>query len=80
MALAGPLSSVVAFLIMPGLDYTLNVIVLFSFLLALGIIVDDAIVVIENTHRLLHKHRDLEIETAAKWGAGEVLCRYWQEL
>ncbi len=72
VALAGPLSSVVAFLIMPGLDYTLNVIVLFSFLLALGIIVDDAIVVIENTHRLLHKHRDLEIETAAKWGAGEV--------
>jgi len=58
-------------MIMPGLDFTLNVIVLFSFLLALGIIVDDAIVVIENTHRLLHKY-PFNIEQAAKYGAGEV--------
>ena len=72
VALAGPLSTLVAFLIMPGLDYTLNVIVLFSFLLALGIIVDDAIVVIENTHRLLHKHREINIIKAAQAGAGEV--------
>lgn len=71
VALAGPLSSVVAFLIMPQIDFTLNVIVLFSFLLALGIIVDDAIVVIENTHRLLHKY-PFTIEQAAKYGAGEV--------
>jgi len=72
VALAGPLSTVVAFLIMPGLDYTLNVIVLFSFLLALGIIVDDAIVVIENTYRILHKHREINIIKAAQAGAGEV--------
>jgi len=71
VALAGPLSAVIAFLIMPQLDFTLNVIVLFSFLLALGIIVDDAIVVIENTHRLLHKY-PFTIEQAAKYGAGEV--------
>jgi multidrug efflux pump len=71
VALAGPLSSFIAFMIMPGLDFTLNVIVLFSFLLALGIIVDDAIVVIENTHRLLHKY-PFNIEQAAKYGAGEV--------
>lgn len=71
VALAGPLSSFIAFMLMPGLDFTLNVIVLFSFLLALGIIVDDAIVVIENTHRLLHKY-PFNIEQAAKYGAGEV--------
>jgi len=71
VALAGPLSSFIAFMIMPGMDFTLNVIVLFSFLLALGIIVDDAIVVIENTHRLLHKY-PFNIEQAAKYGAGEV--------
>lgn len=71
VAMAGPLSAFIAFLIMPGLDFTLNVVVLFSFLLALGIIVDDAIVVIENTHRLLHKY-PFNIEQAAKYGAGEV--------
>jgi multidrug efflux pump subunit AcrB len=71
VALAGPLSSAVAFLIMPGLDFTLNVIVLFSFLLALGIIVDDAIVVIENTHRILHQY-NFSVEQSAKYGAGEV--------
>lgn len=71
VALAGPLSFVVAFLIMPQIGFTLNVIVLFSFLLALGIIVDDAIVVIENTHRIFHKY-PLKIEQAAKYGAAEV--------
>jgi multidrug efflux pump len=71
VALAGPLSSVVAFLLMPGLDFTLNVVVLFSFLLALGIIVDDAIVVIENTHRLYHE-MDIDVVRAARQGAGEV--------
>jgi multidrug efflux pump len=71
VALAGPLSAMIAFLIMPQLDFTLNVIVLFSFLLALGIIVDDAIVVIENTHRVLHQY-PVDIVTAARRGAGEV--------
>lgn len=72
VALAGPLSFVVAFLIMPQIGFTLNVIVLFSFLLALGIIVDDAIVVIENTHRIFHKYPHLNIVQSAKYGAGEV--------
>jgi multidrug efflux pump len=71
VALAGPLSAVIAFLLMPQLDFTLNIIVLFSFLLAMGIIVDDAIVVIENTHRVLHQY-PVDIVTAARRGAGEV--------
>ena len=71
VALAVPLSSLIAFLFLPGLDYTLNVIVLFSFLLALGIIVDDAIVVIENTHRIYNKY-DFDVVQAAKYAAGEV--------
>ncbi|MFN6112152.1 MAG: efflux RND transporter permease subunit, partial [Bacteroidota bacterium] len=52
VGLATPLSSFMAFLVMPGLDFTFNIVVTFAFLLALGIVVDDAIVVIENTHRL----------------------------
>ena len=35
-------------------DQTINRITLFAFLLSLGLIVDDAIVVIENIHRRLH--------------------------
>ena len=48
----------------------MNMIVMFGFIFALGIIVDDAIVVIENTHRV---HRDIpDIKAAAKYAAGEV--------
>lgn len=72
VGLAVPLSCLITFLIIPGMDMTLNVIVLFSLLLALGIIVDDAIVVIENTHRIFHKHRELNIVQSAKIAAGEV--------
>src|SRR3546814_8553143 len=45
--------------------------VLVSFLLALGIVVDDAIVVIENTHRI-YDNGKMEIKKAAKIAAGEV--------
>ncbi|MFN8310395.1 MAG: efflux RND transporter permease subunit [Chitinophagales bacterium] len=72
VGLAVPLSCLVAFLVMPGLSLTMNVVVLFSFLLALGIIVDDAIVVIENTHRIYHQNPEMSILDAAKYAAGEV--------
>ncbi|HOY94494.1 MAG TPA: efflux RND transporter permease subunit [Catalimonadaceae bacterium] len=72
VGLAVPLSILLAFLFMPSLHYSLNVIVMFSFLLGLGIVVDDAIVVIENTHRILHDHEELTITQAAKMAAGEV--------
>jgi multidrug efflux pump len=71
VALSVPLSCALAFLVMPGLDFTLNMIVLFSFLLALGIVVDDAIVVIENTHRIFDNGK-LPIKQAAKLATGEV--------
>ncbi|OJV24398.1 MAG: copper transporter [Bacteroidetes bacterium 37-13] len=71
VGLSVPLSCLVAFMIMPALGMTMNLIVLFSFLLALGIIVDDAIVVIENTHRIFNKY-DFTIDKAAKYAAGEV--------
>ncbi|HRH33420.1 MAG TPA: efflux RND transporter permease subunit [Catalimonadaceae bacterium] len=72
VGLAVPLSVLLAFLFMPSLNYSLNVIVLFSFLLGLGIVVDDAIVVIENTHRILHQNKNLTVLQAAKMAAGEV--------
>jgi multidrug efflux pump len=71
VALSVPLSCFIAFLVMPVIGFTLNMIVLFSFLLALGIVVDDAIVVIENTHRIF-KNGAMPIKQAAKIAAGEV--------
>ena len=71
VAMSVPLSMFVAFLVMPWIGFTLNMIVLFSFLLALGIVVDDAIVVIENTHRIFENGKRSIVE-AAKMAAGEV--------
>jgi multidrug efflux pump len=71
VAMSVPLSMCIAFLIMPTIGFTMNMIVLFSFLLALGIVVDDAIVVIENTHRIFANGK-IPIKQAAKMAAGEV--------
>jgi len=71
VALSVPLSCFIAFILMPTIGFTLNMIVLFSFLLALGIVVDDAIVVIENTHRIFANGK-VPIVKAAKIAAGEV--------
>ena len=77
VALSVPLSMFIAFITMPalgalfGFSFTMNMIVLFSFLLGLGIVVDDAIVVIENTHRIFDNGR-VPIVKAAKAAAGEV--------
>ena len=79
VALSVPLSMFVAFVFLPAADLvvgshvTLNFIVLFALLFGLGIIVDDAIVVIENTHRIFVEGKGrLSINMAAKSAAGEV--------
>jgi len=77
VALSVPLSVFVAFLFLPiadsivGTPVTLNFIVLFALLFGLGIIVDDAIVVIENTHRIYNNGK-IKIIKSAKEAAGEV--------
>jgi multidrug efflux pump subunit AcrB len=77
VALSVPVSVFVAFMFLPiadsivGTPVTLNFIVLFALLFGLGIIVDDAIVVIENTHRIYGNGR-VNIIRSAKEAAGEV--------
>lgn len=71
VGLSVPISSFIAFLVFPSLGFTFNLMTLFSFLLALGIVVDDAIVVIENTHRVFDNGK-VPIRKAAKIAAGEV--------
>jgi hydrophobe/amphiphile efflux-1 (HAE1) family protein len=48
-----PLSLIGTFLVMQGLGYSINNLTLFGMILAIGIVVDDAIVVVENVERLL---------------------------
>src|SRR5690606_12732391 len=79
VALSVPLSMFVAFMFLPaadlivGANVTLNFIVLFALLFGLGIIVDDAIVVIENTHRIFTEGQGkISSERSAIIAAGEI--------
>lgn len=71
VGLSVPLSMALAYIVLPGIDFTMNMLVMFAFIFSLGIVVDDAIVVIENTHRIFKK-TGLDIVTSAKYAAGEV--------
>jgi multidrug efflux pump subunit AcrB len=62
-----PISFLGALLMMPSLDVSINMLSLFAFILALGIVVDDAIVVGENiyTHRSMgKKYSDASVDGA----------------
>jgi multidrug efflux pump subunit AcrB len=66
-----PISFLGALLMMPSLDVSINMLSLFAFILALGIVVDDAIVVGENvfTHRGLNKpYMDAAVDGAVEVG------------
>ena len=66
-----PISFLGALLMMPSLDVSINMLSLFAFILALGIVVDDAIVVGENvyTHRGMGKrYMDASIDGAIEVG------------
>lgn len=66
-----PLSMFVGFVVLSAFGITLNMVVLFSLVLVLGILVDDAIVVIENIYRHQQEYDELPA-VAAKKAAGEV--------
>jgi multidrug efflux pump len=70
VGIAIPLSMLMSFLILSTLGVTLNTIVLFSLVLALGMLVDNGIVIVENIYRLMDE--GMERQKAAKYGAGEV--------
>ncbi|MCH8319084.1 MAG: efflux RND transporter permease subunit, partial [Bacteroidetes bacterium] len=70
VGIAIPLSMFMAFMILGFLGVTLNMIVLFSLILALGMLVDNGIVVVENIYRLMDD--GVPPIQAAKEGVGEV--------
>ena len=66
-----PISFLGCFLFLPMLDVTINMISMFAFIVALGIVVDDAIVVGENIYE--YRQRGMDLMEAAVRGAREVL-------
>jgi len=70
VSLAIPFSMLLSFAILQAMDITLNMVVLFSLTLALGMLVDNAIVIVENIYRYLEQGAN-RIEAAMK-ATGEV--------
>ncbi|MBW7932782.1 MAG: efflux RND transporter permease subunit [Gemmatimonadaceae bacterium] len=70
-ALSLPVSVISAFIIMQALGFTVNVLTLMALSLSIGILIDDAIVVIENIVR----HREMKEDhfTAAGHGTQEII-------
>jgi multidrug efflux pump subunit AcrB len=71
VGLAIPLSSLIAFAVMPSLGFSINIVVLFALILGLGIVVDNAIVIVENIYRYINEGTYSKVE-AAKRAAGEI--------
>jgi len=71
VAFSIPLSMAIAYIFLPVIGFSMNMLVMFAFIFALGIVVDDAIVVIENTHRI-HRQTRMPVNLSAKYAAGEV--------
>ena len=65
-----PMSMFLSFMVMGLLDYRINMIVLFALILALGMLVDNAIVVTENIYRFVD--RGFPVLEAARQAVGEV--------
>jgi multidrug efflux pump subunit AcrB len=71
VGVAIPLSMLMSFLILDSMGVTLNTIVLFSLVLALGMLVDNGIVVVENIYRLMDEEKMSSFQAAVK-GVSEV--------
>ncbi|MEP2023502.1 MAG: efflux RND transporter permease subunit [Reichenbachiella sp.] len=70
VGVAIPLSMFMAFMILGMFGITINMMVLFSLIMALGMLVDNGIVVVENVYRL--REQGLSPYQATKRGVGEV--------
>ncbi|MGH7088399.1 MAG: efflux RND transporter permease subunit, partial [Stellaceae bacterium] len=58
-AVAVPVSLIGAFAVLYGIGYSANTVSLLAMVLAIGIVVDDAIVVVENVERVMEEERNL---------------------
>ena len=62
--LAVPVSIIGTFGGLYVMGFSINLITLFALILAIGIVVDDAIIVIENVERILHEDKEISVKDA----------------
>ncbi|MCD6361177.1 MAG: efflux RND transporter permease subunit, partial [Armatimonadetes bacterium] len=70
VGIAIPMSMLLTFLVLALSGQTINMVILFALILAVGMLVDNAIVIVENIFR--HHQEGLEILEAARVGTSEV--------
>jgi multidrug efflux pump len=70
VGIAIPLSMLMSFMILAAMGVTINMIVLFGLILALGMLVDNGIVVVENVYRQLQEGKS--VMQATLEGVGEI--------
>lgn len=73
-AIAIPVSLIGTFALLLAMDFSINTLTLFGLILAIGIVVDDAIIVVENVEANLEKNPDLSVKEATKIAMKEVFA------
>src|SRR6202049_1992416 len=71
---AVPVSLIGTFIVLKALGYSANTVSLLAIVLAIGIVVDDAIVVVENVERVMEEHPELSPGDATKRAMGEIIA------
>ncbi|WP_172197338.1 efflux RND transporter permease subunit [Campylobacter sp. RM16188] len=72
--IAVPVSIIGTFAGLYAMGFTINLITLFALVLAIGIVVDDAIIVIENVERILHEEKDISVRDATVKAMEEIFA------
>ncbi|MFS8037062.1 efflux RND transporter permease subunit [Xanthobacter sp. AM11] len=70
--LAVPVSLIGTFIVLNAIGYSANSVSLLAIVLAIGIVVDDAIVVVENVERVMEEHPELTPAEATKKAMAEI--------
>ncbi|ECQ0490862.1 efflux RND transporter permease subunit [Campylobacter jejuni] len=70
--IAVPVSLLGTFAVLYVLGFSINLLTLFALVLAIGIVVDDAIIVVENIDRILHEDSNISVKDAAIKAMNEV--------
>lgn len=73
-AIAIPVSLIGTFALLLAMDFSINTLTLFGLILAIGIVVDDAIIVVENVESNLEKNPELSVKDATKTAMKEVFA------
>jgi hydrophobe/amphiphile efflux-1 (HAE1) family protein len=70
--IAVPVSLIGTFIVLKAIGYSANTVSLLAVVLAIGIVVDDAIVVVENVERVMEEHPEMSSGEATKRAMAEI--------